>query len=65
LPQQIEFPQKEVDGQQEVKISQCSAGYGHTAAISENGNLYMWGFNIYGQLGTNDMKSRMYPEHVS
>eukprot|EP01102_Stenamoeba_stenopodia_P020415 TRINITY_DN7925_c0_g2_i1.p1 TRINITY_DN7925_c0_g2~~TRINITY_DN7925_c0_g2_i1.p1 ORF type:complete len:588 (-),score=107.12 TRINITY_DN7925_c0_g2_i1:64-1827(-) len=32
-------------------ISQVSAGAYHSAAISNAGELYMWGWNYYGQLG--------------
>lgn len=48
----------------EVKVKQCSAGYGHTAALSENGDLFLWGFNVYGQLGTGDKKSKWSPVRV-
>jgi alpha-tubulin suppressor-like RCC1 family protein len=33
--------------------------------LTESGDLYSWGFNIYGQLGLGDMKTRWYPERVS
>jgi len=33
---------------QEQRVIQCSAGYGHTACITDNGDLFTWGFNIYG-----------------
>jgi alpha-tubulin suppressor-like RCC1 family protein len=48
----------------EVKVVQCSAGFGHTAALSENGELFMWGFNVYGQLGSGDKKSRFTPVRI-
>ncbi|XP_020705907.1 ultraviolet-B receptor UVR8 isoform X1 [Dendrobium catenatum] len=34
-----------------VKITQVSCGENHTAAISENGELYTWGLGSMGQLG--------------
>jgi len=39
-----------------------SAGYGHTLALSEMGDLYVFGFNIKGQLGIGDRKTRYSPE---
>ena len=43
IPNQITFPDAG------VKMAQCSAGYGHSASISSEGQLYSWGFNVYGQ----------------
>ncbi len=34
------------------KIQQVSLGGQHSAAITEEGDLYLWGGNVYGQLGT-------------
>lgn len=33
------------------KISQVSAGFGHVLAISQSGDLWSWGCNLYGQVG--------------
>jgi alpha-tubulin suppressor-like RCC1 family protein len=49
---------------EEVRVKSCSAGYGHTAALSEQGELFMWGFNVYGQLGTGDKKTRWFPYKI-
>jgi len=38
-----------------------AGGYGHTVAITEGGELYAWGFNLKGQLGIGDNKSKYYP----
>ena len=51
--------------QQEHRVASCSAGFGHTACITERGDIYTWGFNIYGQLGLGDKKTRWFPELVS
>lgn len=32
-------------------ISSISAGCRHSAAVSEDGRLFVWGFNFYEQLG--------------
>ena len=42
----------------------CSAGFGHTSALAQDGALYMWGFNVYGQLGVGDKKTRWSPERI-
>lgn len=31
-----------------VKVVTVSGGFGHTACITENGDLFTWGFNIKG-----------------
>lgn len=56
-PQLVEFPV-------EVKIKDVMAGAGHTAALSAEGEIYLWGLNNYGQLGLGDQKPRWYPESV-
>ena len=33
------------------EVIQVAAGYSHTAAVTKDGDLYMWGYNNYGQLG--------------
>jgi alpha-tubulin suppressor-like RCC1 family protein len=40
---------------------QVSSGGYHTAAIKNNGTLWVWGFNLYGQLGDNTNESRSTP----
>ena len=48
----------------EAKIIYCSAGLGHTAAISSEGDLFVWGFNNWGQLGVGDHTTRWEPVRV-
>jgi alpha-tubulin suppressor-like RCC1 family protein len=47
-------------------VVSCSAGYGHTAALTSDNRLFTWGFNVYGQLGQGleDTKTRWFPEEV-
>ena len=33
------------------EVAQVAAGGSHTAAVTKDGDLYMWGYNNYGQLG--------------
>lgn len=62
---EIRIPQKipiiDEESKQEHKVVSCSAGFGHTACLTESGDLFTWGFNIYGQLGHGDQKTRWYP----
>ncbi|KAK6179608.1 hypothetical protein SNE40_011927 [Patella caerulea] len=47
------------------KIIKCiSAGYRHTAAVTEDGELYTWGEGDYGRLGHGDSTSRSLPKLV-
>lgn len=41
-----------------------AAGDGHTVALKTNGELWIWGFNDYGQLGQRDYENRSSPEQV-
>lgn len=41
-----------------------SGGSGHTCAIGDNGSLWCWGNNNWGQLGLGDTESRLTPERV-
>jgi alpha-tubulin suppressor-like RCC1 family protein len=34
-------------------------------ALTNEGNLFAWGFNVYGQLGTQDKSTRWYPEQIT
>lgn len=43
---------------------QCAAGFGHVAALTNQGDLFTWGFNVYGQLGLGDFETRYSPELV-
>ncbi|KAG0488076.1 hypothetical protein HPP92_006887 [Vanilla planifolia] len=47
-----------------IPIKMVAAGAEHTAAISENGELYGWGWGRYGNLGLGDRNDRLIPEKV-
>ena len=34
-----------------LSIQSVSAGGSHTIAMTTNGRVYAWGYNVYGQLG--------------
>lgn len=42
-----------------------AAGAEHTAAVTEDGDLYGWGWGRYGNLGLGDRDDRLIPEKVS
>lgn len=46
------------------KIIMLAAGSTHSLALDENGRVWAWGANNYGQLGTGDKTLRMYPVEV-
>jgi Regulator of chromosome condensation (RCC1) repeat len=42
-----------------------AAGAEHTAAVTEDGELYGWGWGRYGNLGLGDRNDRLTPEKVT
>lgn len=40
-------------------------GYAHTLALSDEGTLYSWGANSYGQLGTGNKANQVSPSKVT
>jgi len=42
-----------------------AAGAEHSVAITEDGNLYGWGWGRYGNLGLGDRNDRLLPEKVT
>ncbi|CAJ1086948.1 RCC1 and BTB domain-containing protein 1 isoform X2 [Xyrichtys novacula] len=49
---------------QELCISQIVCGYGHCLALTDEGLLYAWGANTYGQLGTGNKSNQLSPVQV-
>ncbi|KAM5577870.1 hypothetical protein ABKV19_008281 [Rosa sericea] len=58
VPQKIQAFQGEF-------IKMVAAGAEHTAAVTEDGTLYGWGWGRYGNLGLGDRNDRLVPEKVS
>ena len=49
----------------EKKFTQISCGdYLFSLAIDNEGNLYSWGYNVYGQLGNQTTNTKMKPEQI-
>ncbi len=51
-------PPEIIDGK---RVTQVSLGPGHSAAITEDGALYTWGYNDYGQLGDGTTEEKHMP----
>jgi tRNA A-37 threonylcarbamoyl transferase component Bud32 len=48
----------------DIKIKMISCGYNHSMALSENGCVYSWGYNKYGQLGIGNRKNSNTPKQI-
>ena len=59
LPRRIEYFYKN-----NIKIVQCAAGWRHSIVLSNELNVYTFGHNDHGQLGTGDMKSSSIPRLI-
>jgi len=45
-------------------IIAVTAGFGHTVAVKEDGTVWAWGYNWYGQLGDGTMENKSTPVQV-
>lgn len=43
---------------------QIVCGYAHTLALTDEGLLYAWGANTYGQLGTGSKNNLLSPTQI-
>ncbi|KAM8974940.1 RCC1 and BTB domain-containing protein 2 [Pelodytes ibericus] len=50
---------------QGIRVEQVVCGYAHTLALTDEGGMYGWGANSYGQLGTGNKSNQSYPVQVS
>lgn len=48
-----------------VKFASVSVGSEHSLAVSDDGDLYAWGYNFYGQLGIGDRIDRFRPVKIN
>jgi alpha-tubulin suppressor-like RCC1 family protein len=48
-----------------VNIVDVEPGYGHTLALGDDGKVYAWGYNVFGQLGNNSTVQSTVPVAVS
>ena len=47
------------------RVRRVSIGYGHVLAATEDGRVFAWGKNFYGQLGVGDHRDKATPQQVS
>lgn len=47
-----------------VSLLQIASGYSHSLALTDEGLLYAWGANTYGQLGTGNKSNQLSPVQV-
>eukprot|EP00064_Thunnus_orientalis_P000753 superscaffoldBa00000042_g754 len=50
---------------QGVNIIQVACGYAHTLALTDEGFVYAWGANSYGQLGTGNKSNQALPTLIN
>ena len=58
---EVEVDDNVIDG---LKVEQVSLGENHSGAITEDGSLWMWGWNIKGQLGDGTTEEKHTPVKV-
>ncbi|KAL5005406.1 hypothetical protein ScPMuIL_018862 [Solemya velum] len=54
-----------VQALQGIYVCQIACGYAHTLVLSDEGSLYSWGANSYGQLGTGNKANLVTPAKVN
>ncbi|XP_057539967.1 ultraviolet-B receptor UVR8-like isoform X2 [Amaranthus tricolor] len=59
-----QVPQK-IQVFQGIPVKMVAAGAEHSAAVTEAGEVYGWGWGRYGNLGLGDRNDRLVPEKVS
>ena len=55
---------KEEDLVLKAPVQSVSLGNQHSAAIDRNGNLWLWGFNLLGELGDGSTEDSLEPEKI-
>ncbi|XP_008307294.1 RCC1 and BTB domain-containing protein 2 isoform X1 [Cynoglossus semilaevis] len=50
---------------QGINIVQVACGYAHTLALTDEGAVYAWGANSYGQLGTGNKSNQALPTQIN
>uniref|UniRef100_A0A0C9PLF0 Wbscr16_0 protein n=2 Tax=Fopius arisanus TaxID=64838 RepID=A0A0C9PLF0_9HYME len=51
--------------QKNIKVTQIYAGMNHLGAVTNSGDLYMWGKNKYGHLGLGHQNDQFFPLKVA
>ncbi|ELK08879.1 RCC1 and BTB domain-containing protein 2 [Pteropus alecto] len=50
---------------QGICVQRVACGYAHTLVLTDEGQVYVWGANSYGQLGTGNKSNQSYPTPVA
>ncbi|XP_077014348.1 RCC1 and BTB domain-containing protein 2 isoform X2 [Tamandua tetradactyla] len=50
---------------QGIRVQRVACGYAHTLVLTDEGQVYAWGANSYGQLGTGNKSNQSYPTPVT
>ncbi|XP_008114523.1 RCC1 and BTB domain-containing protein 2 isoform X2 [Anolis carolinensis] len=48
-----------------VENGEVACGYAHTLVLTDEGQMYAWGANSYGQLGTGNRSNQSYPVPIT
>lgn len=48
-----------------IMFPQVACGYAHTLALTDEGAVYAWGANSYGQLGTGNKSNQALPTQIN
>ncbi|KAB1267662.1 RCC1 and BTB domain-containing protein 2 [Camelus dromedarius] len=49
---------------QGIRVQRVACGYAHTLVLTDEGQVYAWGANSYGQLGTGNKSNQSYPTPI-
>lgn len=58
-----EHPQK-IKALEGIKVVELSCGQQHSACVTEDGRIFTWGLNVFGQLGLGHLEEQLEPKHV-
>jgi alpha-tubulin suppressor-like RCC1 family protein len=67
----LEVSKKPIDISDKIKLYQgelivdVSCGYYHNGLLTSNGRFFVWGNNLYGQLGNNSRSNKSYPLEIT
>ncbi|XP_060640804.1 RCC1 and BTB domain-containing protein 2 isoform X3 [Anolis sagrei] len=50
---------------QGIRVQRVACGYAHTLVLTDEGQMYAWGANSYGQLGTGNRSNQSYPVPIT
>ncbi|XP_034282767.1 RCC1 and BTB domain-containing protein 2 isoform X5 [Pantherophis guttatus] len=50
---------------QGIHVQRIACGYAHTLVLTDEGHIYAWGANSYGQLGTGNRSNQLHPVLVT